>query len=171
MFRKEWLAGALVLGIVAAVAAVWLAPPVREPAPELNLTLLSGEKRTLSEFRDGPVMVVFWATSCTTCVAEMPEIVALHEQLAPAGLSILGVAMSYDPVDRVEALVEQRQLPYTIVVDHDGEIARRFNEVRVTPTTVLIDADGGIVWQRIGLLDFHRVEREIRRLLPSEQSA
>ena len=54
---------------------------------------------------------------------------------------------------------------------HDGEIARRFNEIRVTPTTVLIDADGGIVWQRIGLLDFHRVEREIRRLLPSEQSA
>lgn len=171
MFRKEWLAGALVLGIVAAVAAIWLAPPAREPAPELDLTMLSGDQRALSEFRNGPVMVVFWATSCTTCVAEMPEIVELHNTLAPAGLTILGVAMSYDPVDRVQALVEQRQLPYPIVIDHDGEIARSFNEVRVTPTTVLIDADGGVVWQRIGLLDFHRVEQEVRRLLPSEQSA
>lgn len=170
MFRKEWFAGALVLGIVAAVAAIWLAPPAREPAPELTLEMRSGEQRALSDFQNGPVMVVFWATSCTTCVAEMPDIAALHETFSTAGLTILGVAMSYDPIDRVNALVEQRGLPYPIVFDRDGEIARGFNNVRVTPTTVLIDADGGIVWQRIGLLDFNRVEREIRRLLPEAQS-
>lgn len=170
MFRKEWLAGALVLSIVAAVAAIWLAPPAREPAPELTLKMLTGEQYALRDFQNGPVMVVFWATSCATCVSEMPDIVALHNTFARDGLTILGVAMSYDPVDRVAALVERRDLPYRIVLDHNGEIARRFNEVRVTPTTVLIDADGGIVWQRIGLLDFTRVERDIRRLLSDAQS-
>jgi len=116
-------------------------------------------------------MVVFWATSCPTCIDEMPDIVALYEELGDQGFNVLGVAMDYDPVDRVRALVERKQLPYTIVIDEGGDIARAFNNVRVTPTTVLIDPQGGVVWQRIGHLNFPAIREQVIGMLGEEQSA
>lgn len=169
--RKEWLAGVLALVIVALVGYVWFAPPVREPAPNVRLDMLNGGQAELGEYRGEPVMLVFWATTCSTCVAEMPEVVELHHDLADDGLNIVGVAMAYDPRKQVEALVERRQLPYDIVLDDGGTIATAFNEVRVTPTTVLIDPDGGVVWQRIGPIDFDGLRRQLEPMLAQGQSA
>jgi len=169
--RKEWFGAVIALAVVAMVSYVWLAPPAREPAPAVTLPTLEGESAALSDYRGGPVMVVFWATTCTTCIAEMPDLVALHEKLAGRGLSILGVAMAYDPPEQVRALVKRRALPYEIVLDNEGAIARAFDNVRVTPTTVLIDPAGQIVWQRIGHLDFDAVESQIRGMLDEAQAS
>lgn len=169
--RKEWLAGVLALVIVAVVGYVWFAPPAREPAPNVGLDMLDGAQAELGQYRGEPVMLVFWATTCTTCIAEMPEVVELHHDLADEGLNIVGVAMDYDPRDQVEALVAQRGLPYSIVLDDGGHIANAFNQVRVTPTTVLIDPDGGVVWQRIGPLDFEALRRQLGPMLAEQQSA
>ncbi|RZU99710.1 TlpA family protein disulfide reductase [Spiribacter vilamensis] len=169
--RKEWLAGALALVIVALVGYVWFAPPAREPAPNVRLDMLNGGQAELGEYRGEPVMLVFWATTCPTCVAEMPEVVALHNDLADDGLNIVGVAMDYDPREQVEALVERRQLPYEIVLDNGGTIATAFNDVRLTPTTVLIDPEGGVVWQRIGPIDFDGLRRQLEPMLAEGQSA
>ena len=169
--RKEWLAGLVALAIVGLVGYVWLAPPAREPAPAVELPMLDGGRAELATYRGEPVMLVFWATNCPTCIDEMPDIVALHEDLAADGLNILGVAMAYDPPERVRALVERRGLPYDIVLDEEGAIANAFDEVRLTPTTVLIDPEGGIVWQRIGHLDFPAVRDDIRAMLPGGPAA
>ncbi len=169
--RKEWFAGALALIVLAAVGYVWFAPPAREPAPDVALPLLDGETKALADYRGAPVMVVFWATSCPTCIDEMPQIVELYQELGQQGFDVLGVAMDYDPVDRVEALVERKQLPYTIVIDDGGNIASAFNNVRVTPTTVLIDPDGGVVWQRIGHLNFPAIREQVMGMLNEAASA
>ncbi|MEX0431646.1 peroxiredoxin family protein [Spiribacter insolitus] len=169
--RKEWLAGLIALVIVGLVGYVWLAPPAREPAPNVDLKMLDGGQEELARYRGEPVMLVFWATTCPTCIDEMPEFIALHEDMADEGLNIVGVAMAYDPPERVAALVERKQLPYEIALDEGGEIATAFNEVRLTPTTVLIDPDGGVVWQRIGHLDFPAVREDIQSMLPEDQSA
>jgi len=116
-------------------------------------------------------MLVFWATTCPTCIEEMPEVVELHHDLADEGLTVVGVAMDYDPREQVEALVERRQLPYDIVLDNGGAIANAFNQVRVTPTTVLIDPDGGVVWQRIGPIDFKGLREQLGPMLAERQSA
>ena len=169
--RKEWLAGILALIIVAVVGYVWFAPPAREAAPNVGLEMLDGDRAELAQYRGEPVMLVFWATTCPTCVAEMPEVVELHNDLADDGLNILGVAMDYDPRKQVEALVARRQLPYEIVLDNGGAIAAAFNEVRLTPTTVLIDPEGGVVWQRIGPIDFEGLRRQLKPMLATGQSA
>jgi len=57
------------------------------------------------------------------------------------------------------------------VLDNEGAIARAFDNVRVTPTTVLIDPAGQIVWQRIGHLDFDAVESQIRGMLDEAQAS
>ncbi len=169
--RKEWFIGLAALLVLGAVSFVWLAPRGGEPAPEVAFRMLDGQPVSLSEYRGEPVLIQFWATDCPTCISEMPELVKLHETLGPAGLNLVGVAMDYDPEERVRNLVTRRNLPYPIALDDGAAVAGAFDNVRVTPTSILIDGEGRIVWQRIGLLDFERLHNEIRALLPGEQSA
>src|SRR6188472_3627027 len=68
-----------------------------ESAPTVGYTLLDGTKATTADLRGKVVLINFWATSCTTCVHEMPQIVATHEMFKQRGYETLAVAMSYDP--------------------------------------------------------------------------
>jgi len=171
MPRKEWLVGAFILVLLAGLSLVWLAPPPGEPAPEVRFNVLDGEPIALDSMRGEPVLIQFWATDCTTCVSEMPDLIALHNALDAEGLNLIGVAMDYDPAERVRRLVARKALPYTIALDDGGAIANAFNNVRVTPTTVLIGADGRVIWQRIGKLDFERLGEEIAREIAKGNTA
>ena len=73
--------------------------------------------------------------------------------------------MSYDPPEQVRALAQQRQIPYPIVLDSQAQIARAFDNVRVTPTTVLISPEGRIVQYRLGLLDMPKLRETIESML------
>jgi len=171
MPRKELFVGVLALAVVSAVAYVWLAPPAREPAPPVTLDLLDGGRVELASLEGQPVLLQFWATTCVTCVAEMPELVELHEDLAGRGLELVGVAMPYDPPEQVRTMVAEKGLPYPIALDRDGSVTGAFGEVRLTPTSVLIDANGRVVWQRVGLLDFDALREEIDGLLAAAGKA
>lgn len=171
MPRKEIITGVLALAIVAAVGYLWFAPPAREPAPAVSFEMLGGERLELASLEGQPVLLQFWATTCVTCVAEMPELTRLHQDLADDGLAMLGVAMPYDPPDQVRTMVTEKGLPYRIALDRSGAVTRAFGDVRLTPTSVLIDPQGRVVWQRVGLLDFEALRREIRDMLAAGDTA
>lgn len=141
-------------------------------APAVSFTLLSGEKINLTALRGKVAIVHFWATSCTTCVKEMPQWVRLYEQFnQPASesrLEFIAVAMFYDPPMYVSHFSATRQLPFKVAMDSDGALARAFGQVQLTPTTFVIDRHGHIVKQYLGepdwvslqkLLDDNLVER------------
>jgi thiol-disulfide isomerase/thioredoxin len=111
------------------------------------------------------VLVTFWATTCPSCIEEMPHLIELYRELNPKGLEIIGVAMVYDPPAQVRAMAEQRQIPYPIVLDSEERIAREFDNVRVTPTTVLISPEGRIVHYRLGFLDMPKLRDTIEAML------
>jgi len=99
------------------------------------------------------VLVKFWATSCTTCVKQMPDTVAHYQTYRDRGFETIAVAMQYDPANYVINFVKQRQLPFKVVVDGDGRIARAFGDVRLTPTAFLIDRQGRIIKRYLGDYD------------------
>ena len=158
----------LVMAVVVAAAAATLtyqalnAPP---PAPAVAYTLLDGSVRSTEHLRGKVVLVNFWATSCTTCVHEMPQIVATHEKFKQLGFDTLAVAMSYDPPAYVANFAETRKLPFGVAIDNTGEIARSFQNVRGTPTTFLINKRGEIVKRYVGEPDFAAMHRLIESLL------
>ena len=94
----------------------------------------------------------------------MPHLIELYRELHPQGLEIIGVAMSYDPPEQVRAMVAKRQVPYPIVLDTQARIAREFDNVRLTPTSVLISPEGRIVQYRLGLLDLPQLRETIREM-------
>ncbi len=137
----------------------------REAAPNFSYTLLDGEKANTEALRGKVVLVNFWATSCVSCVKEMPQIVATHRKFAPRGFETLAVAMSYDPPAYVANFAQSRQLPFGVVIDNTGAIAKAFPDVRLTPTTYLIDKRGAIVKRFVGEPDFAQLHLLVEKLL------
>ncbi len=163
--NKETLIAALALVVVLGFAVSWFIPAGLRPAPPLVGQSLDGRTLTLEQWRGKPVLVTFWATTCPSCIEEMPHLAALYRELNPKGLEMIGVAMSYDPPEQVRAMVKQRQLPYPVVLDTQARIAREFDNVQLTPTTVLISPDGRIVQYRLGLLDLPKLRETIQGML------
>ncbi len=110
-------------------------------------------------------MVNFWATSCTTCVAEMPELVATYNKYKDRGYVTLAVAMSYDPPSYVVNFVQSRQLPFQVAIDNTGAVAREWGDVKLTPTTFLVNKQGEVVKRFVGTPDFAQLDKLIEKLL------
>ena len=164
-FNKETLIAGIALVIVLAVAAVWFMPAGLRQAPPLVGQTLDGRTLTLEQMRGKPVLVTFWATTCPSCIEEMPHLIELYREFNPKGLEIIGVAMAYDPPEQVRAMAAKRQIPYPIVLDAQARIAREFDNVRLTPTSVLVSPEGRIVQYRLGLLDLPKLRETIQTLL------
>jgi len=110
-------------------------------------------------------LVNFWATSCTTCVAEMPEIVATHHKFKEKGYETLAVAMRYDPPSYVVNFAQTRQLPFKVAIDNTGSVAREWGDVQLTPTTFLVNKRGEIVKRYVGAPNFAELHQLIEKLL------
>jgi len=137
----------------------------KDMAPTVGYTLLDGKQSSTEQLRGKVVLVNFWATSCTTCVHEMPQIVATHEKYSPRGFETLAVAMSYDPPAYVVNFAETRKLPFGVAIDNTGAIAKSFGQVQLTPTSVLINKRGEIVKRYVGEPDFAALHQLVEKLL------
>lgn len=163
--NRSILISGLALALVVALA-LWRAwPGAVATAPDIAVKTLDGRTLALADLRGRPLLVTFWATSCPSCLKEIPHLAALHTELNPAGLEILAIAMAYDPPNRVVELTRNRALPYTVALDLDGTAARAFGNVRLTPSTFLIDPQGHVIRQQIGLLDLTQWRKSLERML------
>jgi len=149
---------------LAALAASAAVTP-QAPAPDFTLKSAEGRNLRLQEQRGQVVLVNFWATSCVTCVAEMPRLVETQQRFGPRGYTTVAVAMSYDHPNRVAEFASARKLPFRMALDTSGEIARRFGNVSVTPTTFLIDRRGRIIRRYLGEPDWAEFHALVERAL------
>ena len=134
-------------------------------APESTFVLLDGSTKRTADLKGRVTLVNFWATSCTTCVAEMPKIIATHDKYHARGFDTLAVAMSYDPPSYVVNFAETRKLPFQVAIDNTGAVAKAWGDVRLTPTTYIVNKRGEIVKRYIGEPDFAELHRLIEELL------
>jgi peroxiredoxin len=154
-----------VLAIGGGAYFAWQGLASATPAPDVAYTLLDGQRTHLQALRGKVVLVNFWATSCTTCVHEMPKIIATHEQFKARGYETLAVAMSYDPPAYVANFAESRKLPFGVAIDNTGSVAKSFGDVRLTPTSYLINKRGEIVKRYVGEPDFAALHVLVEKLL------
>lgn len=155
---------AVVLGLGAVLT--WFlakAPSV----PKVTATTLSGQPLSTESLKGRPYLVNFWATSCVTCVKEMPHLVALHQQFAERGFEVVAVAMAYDVPEYLARFVQERGLPFPVVHDKAGQWASGFGDIRVTPTTFLVDANGQMLKRYVGPPDFNYLKRWLEQALPA----
>ncbi|KZE34839.1 peroxiredoxin family protein [Crenobacter luteus] len=154
------IAGVLVLAL--AGYALWFDTP---RAPQVSYTSIGGQTASTDSLKGKVVLVNFWATSCPGCIQEMPQLKATHERFAPQGYETIAVAMSYDPPHYVQAYVKDKQLPFFVVLDSQGAIAKAFGDVQLTPTSVLIGKDGTVIKRFVGVPDFTELNGLIEKAI------
>lgn len=148
----------VLLAGVAGLATYLMLPTSGEPMPDISFTDIDGGQHQLADYKGQPILMIFWATDCPGCIKEMPELIALHEEYADQGLAMISVAMSHDYPEHIQAMREQKGLPYLITWDETGDISTAFDNVRVTPTHFLISPEGEIVMRKIGVLNMELLE-------------
>ena len=136
-----------------------------DEVPNISLNIIDGRKIKIDSMKGKPLLVTFWSTTCSTCIKEMPHLVELYNQFNKDGLEIIGIAMPYDPPNRVLELTKKRALPYPIALDIEGFASKAFGNVEVTPTSFLIDSFGNIIQQKTGEMDLEQLRVKIKKLL------
>lgn len=129
----------------------------------LELRCVDGQQITLGD--DHVWVINFWATSCATCVDEMPALNAFANSNPAIG--VVGVAMPYDLPNRVLAMRQALKLTFPIALDPAGDAIRAFGDVAETPTTFVVDGDGVVQYRVTGRIEFDVLKRESVRQLPA----
>lgn len=136
-----------------------------QAAPDSTFVLLDGSKQTTADLKGKVTLVNFWATSCVTCVAEMPQVISTYNKYQGKGYETVAVAMSYDPPSYVVNFSQTRQLPFKVAIDNTGAVAKAWGDVQLTPTSYLVNKRGEIVKQYVGAPDFAALHQLIEKLL------
>lgn len=156
----------LTLLALSALAALGLSGcSTRDAAPPSTFVLLDGSSTTTEALKGKVTLVNFWATTCVTCVKEMPALVATHQKFKDRGYETVAVAMSYDPPAWVVNFAQTRQLPFKVALDNTGEIAQAWGDVKLTPTSYLVNKQGQIVKRYVGEPDMAALHKLIEDLL------
>ncbi|ONX63110.1 hypothetical protein A8F16_21420 [Burkholderia cenocepacia] len=152
--------------VVAAIAvAGFFAFNGKSSVPDATFTLLSGQKvSTAGDLKGKVYLVNFWATSCATCMQEMPQMVDTYNRFKGQGLEFVAVAMNYDPPMYVANYAQTRQLPFKVALD-DGSVAKQFGNVQLTPTTFVVDKDGKILKRYVGAPQFAELDALLKKAL------
>lgn len=123
------------------------------PAPTVEFQDPDGEAVSFAVFEGKPLLVNFWATWCTPCVAEMPTLDALAGRMN-GRLQVLALSQDADGRAKVEAFFDQHHFktlePY---LDPKMEMMGVL-KLDTLPTTILYDANGREVWRMVGMEDW-----------------
>ena len=161
---NRFLAPSFAFLLAAAILYLWLSPSGIQKAPTLKLSSMQQQSFHIGANQDKPSLVVFWATSCVGCVKKIPDMIALQNDMGE-DINIIAIAMQDDPVEHIIKMRASKNINYPIVLDTTGNYAQQFGEVRLTPTTLLINSDGRIIFQRIGNINFDSLRQRIQTLL------
>ena len=155
------------LAVLSAVAVIAIGAAFllrATPAPLVSGQTITGQSVSSSALKGRPYLVNFWATSCVTCVKEMPDLVAVHREFESKGFITIAVAMSYDRPDYISTFVKDRNIPFLVIHDKDNVWTKAYGDVAVTPTTFLVDREGNIMKRYVGEPNFS----ELRKILAKE---
>ena len=157
MRLKAALFAALTVSLIAGLGLWWLTQNRLTQVPGMTLTSLQGKKLSIPDPQGATMLISFWASTCPGCLEEIPHLIELYKDLAPHGFEVIGIAMAYDPPNRVIALSQSKQIPYPIALDIQGEAAKAFGGISLTPTSFLIAADGRVIDRQTGALDLSNI--------------
>jgi peroxiredoxin len=158
--------GLILLVIAFAAALLFFAVGFdRTPAPPVTFVSLKGERIAMNDLRGKVVLIEFWATDCATCVKEMPQLVTLYNKYQGQGFETIAVAMKYDPPNYVIAYTDRNGLPFKVALDPMGDLAKAFGDVKLTPTTFVVNKRGSVVARMLGERDFARLHTLIEENL------
>ena len=112
-------------------------------APEFTLTDLNNKKVSLSDYKGKYVMINFWATWCSACKSELPDLEKFYnENKNNKDFKLLTIDVGENK-DVVEKFMKENKYNFDVLLDKNTEVSYDYTATAL-PTTVLIDKEGYI---------------------------
>ncbi len=114
--------------------------------PDFQVQLLNGDSLAIADLRGRIVVVNWWATTCSPCIAEMPGLNELVEKYS-GHESISFLAIAVDTPEDLSRFLERRRFAYTQALYNESA-----NEIfgNALPRNVIILPDGEVAYDRVG---------------------
>ncbi len=123
------------------------------PAPNFTLPGLDGHKVSLADYKGKVVLLNIWATWCAPCVAEMPSMEKLYQELKDEGFELLAVSVDETGTEAVAPFMKKHKLGFPVLLDTVGDIKSLY-QVNGIPESFIIDKNGIIIEKVIGPRDW-----------------
>ena len=136
-------------------------------APDFKTTTLDGQALHLSDLRGKTVLINFWATWCGPCIAEIPDLIALQEELGTEKFAVVGLSMDLVEAEIVQEFAKSMEINYPIAID-EGAIAEEFGGVFSLPTTFIVDKEGKIKQRTIGIFPTEAFKPHLVAMIESD---
>ncbi len=143
-FQAALLMALLILALLAMIA------PARAQGPNFILPGVDGQPVRLADFHGRWVIVNFWATWCTPCLLEMPELQTFHDQHHEQAI-VIGVNFEDIAPSEIRAFVERLAITFPIALS--GSEPLPGFDLKGLPTTFLISPAGELVDTHLGTVN------------------
>jgi peroxiredoxin len=141
----------------------------RKPAPNFSLKDADGNAVNLADYRGKVVLINFWATWCGPCEAEIPWFIEFEKKYKDQGFAVLGVSMDDDGWKSVRPYIASHKINYRIMIGSEV-VSQQFGEIEALPTSFVLDREGRIASNHVGLVDKVDYQNEIVKLLQDPKS-
>jgi pentatricopeptide repeat protein len=140
-----------------------------KPAPDFNLSTVTGTKVRLSDLRGKVVLLNFWDTTCKPCRAEYPHLAKIQDEFRDKAVVILMINLDEDTT-KVKPFAEKYGFTAQVLLK-DSAIQHAYG-IGAIPHTVIIDKFGAIRFNEVGFtLDTPEIFRaEITSLLAGREA-
>jgi cytochrome c biogenesis protein CcmG, thiol:disulfide interchange protein DsbE len=149
---------------------------VGDPAPVVELPVLPGERAglaqptgSIADFRGEWVLLNVWASWCTPCEAEAPDLVDFQREHGDGRFTILGINTQDGTEDALE-FVREFGLNYPSIRDGSGDYADELG-TRGVPESFLIDPEGKVAYVRPGQVDRELLDAQVLPLIDGDGAA
>lgn len=120
------------------------------PRADFNLNLIDskGAQVSMEALRGKAIFFNIWATWCPPCIAEMPSINKLYNEIKDENVAFIMLSVD-DSFEKAIAFSERKGYDFEIYTPN-GPLPAMYQS-RSIPTTYVIDADGNIVMTHRGM--------------------
>jgi peroxiredoxin len=165
----SWLG--LPLVVVAALAPEESSEFNGQKVTDFGLQAHDGRMLDVRDFRGGPVIVEFFASSSSESRAQLTELIELHDKYADQGLAIFALAVdpfeTPETVKNVHLLIVTMRLPFP-VGGATRELAEDFHYKGV-PATIVLDCEGNIARIFFGFHEMQKIAPIVQAILATKK--
>ena len=126
------------------------AGPVKSADPvDFTLPDPDGKMHSLSDFRGEWVIVNFWATWCSPCLKEIPELNEIAEMTDPVPVAVIGIDFEEIDTNALKKFMEALKINYLVLRVGESPLIP-FEPLKGLPTTFIVSPEGEIVFTKVG---------------------
>jgi len=138
----------------------------------LSLKDLFGADANLTQFKGRIVVLNFWATWCVPCKTEMPYLTAIQNDYGALGIQVVGAAADETAESaKVLKFIKETKMNFPVWLGATTGDMTRFGVGTVLPATVIINREGKIVWQEVGIIKPEALRKELDKMLSANMTA